>query len=113
MGLEMGDTLLYDFMHSMTAVSLEMSDEPIFIFLEHDKVPRHDNSIEGIIRIFKVKTKVAGCFRTNDEASEFASFHSIAETAKRNGISKFKSLYKLVSDMAIGNFFDELFAEND
>ena len=97
----------------MTAVSLEISDEPIFIFLEHDKVPRHDNSIEGIIRIFKVKTKVAGCFRTNDEASEFASFHSIAETAKRNGISKFKSLYKLVSDMDLGNFFDELFAEND
>ena len=28
MGLEMGDTLLYDFMHCMTVVSLEMSDEP-------------------------------------------------------------------------------------
>jgi len=40
--------------------------------------------------------------------------YSIAETAKRNAISKFKALYKLVSSMAPKeNFFDELFAEND
>ncbi|MFC2759272.1 hypothetical protein [Hallella multisaccharivorax] len=40
--------------------------------------------------------------------------HSIAEIAKRNSISKFKALYKLVSDMVPKeNFFDELFTEND
>ena len=34
--------------------------------------------------------------------------------AKGNGISKFKTLYKLVSSMAPKeNFFDEPFAEND
>ena len=89
-------------------------EQYIFTFLEHDEVPHHNNSSEGAIRILKVKTKVAGCFRTNDGANEFASFHSIAETAKRNGFSKFKALYKLVSDMAPKeNFFDELFAEDD
>lgn len=31
MGLEMGDTLLYDFMHCMTAVSLEMLDD-LFLY---------------------------------------------------------------------------------
>ena len=31
MDLGTRNTLLYDFMHGMTAVSLEMSDEPIFI----------------------------------------------------------------------------------
>ncbi len=59
-------------------------EQYIFTFLEHDEVPHHNNSSEGAIRILKVKTKVAGCFRT------------------------------LVSDMAPKeNFFDELFAEND
>jgi hypothetical protein len=88
-------------------------EQYIFTFLEHDEVPHHNNSSESAIRILKVKTKVAGCFRTKGGANEFACFHSIVETAKRNGISKFKALYKLVSDMAPKeNFFDELFAEN-
>lgn len=61
-----------------------------------------------------LQTKVSGGFRTNEGADEFAAFHSIAETAKRNGISKFKALFKLVADMAPGeDFIEKLIAEND
>lgn len=89
-------------------------EEYIFTFLEHPEVPHHNNSSEATIRILKVKTKVSGGFRTNEGADEFAAFHSIAETAKRNGISKFKALFKIVADMAPGeDFIEKLIAEND
>ena len=87
-------------------------EDYIFTFLEHDEVPHHNNSSEGTIRVLKVKQKVSGGFRTDEGADEFACFLSIAETAKRNGISKFNALYQLISDMAPkDNFFDNLISK--
>ena len=84
-------------------------EEYVFTFLEHEEVPHHNNSSEASIRVLKVKGKVSGGFRTHEGADEFACFHSIAETAKRNKISKFTALYQLISDMAPNsNFFDNL-----
>lgn len=79
---------------------------------EHEEVPHHNNSSEASIRVLKVKGKVSGGFRTHEGAEEFACFHSIAETAKRNKISKFTALYQLISDMASkNNFFDDLISK--
>lgn len=87
-------------------------EEYFFTFLEHEEVPYHNNSSEAAIRVLKVKTKVSGGFRTQDGADEFACFHSIAETAKRNNISKFTALYQLVSDMAPkSNFIENLISK--
>ena len=66
----------------------------LFTFLDHEGVPHHNNSSEGAIRILKVKTKVSGGFRTQAGADQYACFHSILETAKRNGKSKFGTLYQ-------------------
>lgn len=82
-------------------------EDYIFTFLEHDEVPHHNNSSEGAIRVLKVKAKVSGCFRTERGAEQFAVFHSITETARRNDISKFKALYRLISDMAPKSTFIE------
>jgi hypothetical protein len=68
----------------------------LFTFLDHEGVPHHNNSSEGAIRILKVKTKVSGGFRTQSGADQYACFHSIVETAKRNGKSKFGTLYQLI-----------------
>jgi hypothetical protein len=68
----------------------------LFTFLDHEGVPHHNNSSEGAIRILKVKTKVSGGFRTQAGADQYACFHSILETAKRNGESKFGTLYQLM-----------------
>ena len=68
----------------------------LFTFLEHEDVPPDNNSSERAIRVLKVKTKVSGGFRTKAGADEFACFHSIVETAKRNGKSKFNALYQLM-----------------
>ena len=43
-----------------------------------------------------MKTKVSGGFRTQHGADEYAVFLSIADTAKKNGKSKFKILYQLI-----------------
>ena len=59
-------------------------------------VPHHNNDSEAAIRILKVKTKVSGGFRTQNGADEFAVFHSIVETAKRNFKSKYKTLHQLI-----------------
>ena len=84
-------------------------EDYIFTFLEHEEVPHHNNSSEASIRLLKVKAKVSGGFRTQDGADEYAFFHSIAETAERNGISKFTALYQLISDMAPkSNFIEDL-----
>ena len=72
----------------------------LFTFLDHEGVPHHNNASEAAIRILKVKTKVSGGFRTQDGADEFAVYHSIADTAKRNGKSKFKILYQLIAEEA-------------
>ena len=89
--------------------SLINCEDYIFTFLEHEEVPHHNNSSEASIRLLKVKAKVSGGFRTQDGADEYACFHSIAETAERNGISKFTALYQLISDMALkSNFVEDL-----
>lgn len=79
----------------------------LFTFLAEDDVPPDNNSSERAIRVLKVKGKVSGGFRTPDGADEFACFHSIAETAKRNGIAKFRALYNLISEMSPGKDFLE------
>lgn len=87
-------------------------EDYVFTFLDHEDVPHHNNSSEASIRVLKVKSKVSGGFRTDEGANEFACFHSIAETAKRNGISKFNALYQLISDMAPqSNFFEQMFSK--
>jgi len=72
----------------------------LFTFLDHEGVPHHNNASEAAIRILKVKTKVSGGFRTQDGADEYATFYSIADSAKRNGKSKFKTLYQLIVEEA-------------
>ena len=81
----------------------------LFTFLDHEGVPHHNNSSEGTIRILKVKTKVSGGFRTQAGANQYACFHSIVETAKRNGVSKFGTLYQLmIEDNPDSSFIDTI-----
>ena len=79
----------------------------LFTFLDHEGVPHHNNASEAAIRILKVKTKVSGGFRTQDGADEFAVFNSITDTAKKNGKSKFCTLYLLITEEAPDATFTE------
>jgi len=64
-------------------------------------VPFTNNQAERDIRAFKVKQKVAGCFRTKDGADDFAAILSFVSTARKNGFSAFSA----IRDLLRGSFF--------
>ena len=64
----------------------------LFTFLQNPDVPYDNNASERGIRKIKVKQKASGCFRTEKRANTFMNVHSVAETAKKNGKSKYKAI---------------------
>jgi transposase/regulator of replication initiation timing len=69
--------------------SLEKHREHIFQFLEYEDVPYDNNGSERTIRPLKVKQKVSGMFKADDNANAFCQLHSIADTAKKNNQDPF------------------------
>ena len=68
----------------------------MFTFLSNPSVPYDNNASERGVRKIKIKQKVSGCFRTDGGADDFAKLHSIAETAMKNGNSKFNAILAVV-----------------
>lgn len=68
----------------------------LFTFLSNPLVPYDNNASERGVRKIKIKQKVSGCFRTDSGADDFAKLHSIAETAMKNGNSKFNAILAVV-----------------
>jgi transposase len=62
----------------------------LFLFLKNEHVPPDNNASERSIRVFKIKLKVSGFFKSNDGAQRFALLHSIADTARKNSRSPFQ-----------------------
>ena len=71
-------------------------EDYLFTFLSDLRVPYDNNASEQGVRKIKIKQKVSGCFRTDGGADDFAKLHSIAETAMKNGNSKFKAILAVV-----------------
>ncbi len=70
----------------------------ICLFTKNFNVPFDNNQAERDVRMVKVKTKVAGCFRTLDGAKNFMTIMSYLGTAKKQGISPMKALIKALSN---------------
>ena len=68
----------------------------LFTFLTNPHVPYDNNASERGVRKIKIKQKISGGFRTDDGADDFAKLHSIADTAKKNGNSKFNAILAVV-----------------
>jgi len=68
----------------------------LFTFLSDLHIPYDNNASERGVRKIKIKQKVSGCFRTDSGADDFAKIHSIAETAMKNGNSKFNAILAVV-----------------
>jgi len=79
--------------------SLVKHKEHIFQFLEHENVPYDNNASERSIRPLKVKQKVSGMFKNNDNADAFCQLHSIADTAKKNNRDIFLALIAVAENV--------------
>ena len=59
-------------------------------------MPYENNASERAVRKIKIKQKASGCFRTDSGADGFAKLPSIADTAMKNGKSKFNAILAVV-----------------
>ena len=75
--------------------------EKFLLFFTDFTVPFDNSQAERDIRMFKVKQKVSGCFRTMEGAHNFAAIMSYIGTARKHGLSAFKA----IKNALIGNPF--------
>ena len=71
---------------------LILHKDKYLLFFTDFSVPFDNNQAERDIRMFKVKQKVSGCFRTMQGAKDFAAVTSFVSTAKKRGIPGFQAI---------------------
>jgi transposase len=76
---------------------LALYKESICMFIYKFFVPFDNNQAERDIRMIKVKTKVSGCFRSNDGAKSYLKIMSYVGTAKKHGFSAFEAIQQAIS----------------
>lgn len=69
----------------------------VCLFIESFAVPFSNNQAEQDIRIIKVKTKVSGCFRTEQGASDYLKIMSYVGTAKKHGMNPFEAVKQAIT----------------
>ena len=79
--------------------SLLKHRDSIFRFLSNPAIPYDNNASERSLRLFKIKQKISGCFRSDKGADTYAQLLSIADTSKKNGKSRFQAL-RLIARIA-------------
>jgi transposase len=56
----------------------------LFGFLRNELIPSDNNASERAFRVFKIKLKVSGFFKSPAGSQRFAQLHSIVDTARKN-----------------------------
>jgi len=67
-------------------------DDYLFAFLKNPEIPPDNNASERAVRNFKVKQKVSGFFKSDEDADSYAILRSIIDTAIKNVQNPFDTL---------------------
>ena len=71
--------------------------ESVCLFIRNFKVPFDNNQAERDIRMIKVKTKVSGCFRTEDGSGDYLKIMSCIGTANKQGYNAYETSKNAIS----------------
>lgn len=71
---------------------LDNYKESVCLFLKNLFVPFDNNQAERDLRMVKVKTKVSGCFRSEEGAQEYLTIMSYIGSAHKHGINAFTAI---------------------
>lgn len=71
---------------------LDEHTQAVWRFATHPQVPFTNNAAEQVVRMPKVKQKMAGCFRTEAGADAFCAIRSYLATMARQGHNAFECL---------------------
>lgn len=69
----------------------------VCLFIKSFAVPFDNNQAERDIRMIKTKTKVSGCFRSMDGASDYLTIMSYVGTARKHGRNAFEAIHQAIS----------------
>jgi transposase len=69
----------------------------VCLFIQNFMVPFDNNQAERDIRMIKVKTKVSGCFRSEDGARDYLKIMSYIGTAHKQGHSAYDAIRNAIS----------------
>ena len=78
----------------------------VCLFIHNFNVPFDNNQAEGNLRMINVKTKVSGCFRTEEGARDYQKIMSYVGTAHKQGYNAYEAIKKAISGHP--NFIFEL-----
>ena len=70
----------------------------LFRFLQNELIPPDNNASERAFRVFKIKLKVSGFFKSPSASQRFAQLHSIVDTARKNFQSSLMLLHVAASN---------------
>ncbi|WP_143249367.1 IS66 family transposase [Anaerostipes sp. 494a] len=69
----------------------------VCLFIKNFEVPFDNNQAERDIRMIKVKTKVSGCFRTEEGARDYLKIMSYIGTAHKQGYNAYEAIKNAIS----------------